>query len=109
MGAECCQFRLGPVISVELAPFARTGTVKLKRYTQTLFGQEYILLEYWPIPLGALSAESYLAAEPALGAAPAALMRVQSGDRVDLRLASLERIANSGLDEARHNFVEDVP
>jgi len=44
-----------------------------------------------------------------LGAALAALMRVQSGDRVDLRLASLERIANSGLDEARHNFVEDVP
>jgi len=39
-----------PVISVELAPFAHTGTVELKRYTQTLFGQEYICLEYWRIP-----------------------------------------------------------
>jgi hypothetical protein len=98
------------VISVELAPFAHTGTVELKRYTQTLFGQEYVCLEYWRIPLGALSADSYLTAEPVLGAALAALMRVQSGDRVDLRLASLERIAHSGLDEARQyllvNFVE---
>src|SRR6185437_7714772 len=99
-----------PVISVELAPFARTGTVELRRYTQTLFGQEYTRLEYWRIPLGALSAEHFLTAEPVLGAALAALMRVQSGDRVDLRLASLERIAHSGLDEARQyllvNFVE---
>ncbi len=80
------------------------------RYTETLFGQEYVRLEYWRIPLGALSAEHYLASEPVLGAALAALMYAQSGDRVDLRLASLERIANSGLDEARQyllvNFVE---
>jgi hypothetical protein len=37
-------------------------------------------------------------------------MRVQFGDRVELRLAALERIATSGLDEARQyllvNFVE---
>jgi hypothetical protein len=99
-----------PVISIELAPFASTGTVELCRYTEMLFGQEYIRLEYWRIPLGALSAENYLTAEPVLGAALAALMHSQSGDRVDLRLASLERIANSGLDPARQyllvNFVE---
>jgi len=69
-----------------------------------LFGHEYICLEYWRIPLGALSAESYLTAELVLGAALAALMRVQSGDRVDLRLASLERSADSGLDEARQDL-----
>ncbi len=100
-----------PVISIELAPFASTGTVELRRYTETLFGQEYIRLEYWRIPLGALSAENYLTAEPVLGRRPGcSLMHAQSGDRVDLRLASLERIANSGLDAARQyllmNFVE---
>jgi hypothetical protein len=99
-----------PVISIELAPFARTGTVELVRYSQTLFGQEYARLDYWRIPLGALNAEDYLKAEPVLGAALASLMHAQPGDRVDLRLAALERIANSGLDEARQyllvNFVE---
>jgi len=84
--------------------------VELVRYTETLFGQAYIRLECWRIPLGALSTENYLTAEPVLGAALAALTHAHSGDRVDLRLASLERIANSGLDEARQyllmNFVE---
>jgi hypothetical protein len=98
-----------PVISIELAPFARTGTVELVRYTQTLFGQDYARLDYWRIPLGALNAEEYVKAEPVLGAALASLMHAQSADRVDLRLAVLERIAGSGLDAARQyllvNFV----
>jgi hypothetical protein len=98
------------VISIELTPFARSGTVELVRYTQTLFGQEYARLDYWRIPLGALNAEEYVKAEPVLGAALAALMHAQSDNRVDLRLAALERIARSGLDEARQyllvNFVE---
>jgi hypothetical protein len=98
-----------PVISIELAPFARTGTVELVRYTQTLFGQDYAHLDYWRIPLGALNAEEYVKAEPVLGAALASLMHAQSADRVDLRLAVLERIAGSGLDAARQyllvNFV----
>jgi hypothetical protein len=98
------------VISIELAPFARTGTVELVRYSQTLFGQDYARLDYWRIPLGALNAEEYLKAEPVLGAALASLMHGEPGSRIDLRLAALERIASSGLDAARQyllvNFVE---
>ena len=97
-----------PVISVALLPFASVGSVALTRYSETLFGQEYAKLDYWRIPLYALTAEDYLAAEPLFGAALAALMRPRSGDRVDLRLAVLEKIAAGGLDEARQYLLVNL-
>ncbi|HEY8283447.1 MAG TPA: hypothetical protein VIJ28_03590 [Chloroflexota bacterium] len=99
-----------PVISLELAPFAARGTVELVRYSETLFGQSYARLDYWRIPLGALPALEYVAAEPVLGAALAALMRAGPEERADLKVAALERIVTSGLDAARQyllvNFIE---
>ncbi len=47
------------VISVALLPFSRTGDVRKVRYVETLFGEEYIKLEYWQIGLRGLSAEDY--------------------------------------------------
>ncbi|HVA88834.1 MAG TPA: hypothetical protein VNL71_03240 [Chloroflexota bacterium] len=99
-----------PVISIELAPFAKSGKVELVRYSQTLFGQSYARLDYWRIPLGALPALEYVAAEPVLGAALAVLMRAKPGERVDLKVAALERILAGRLDAARQyllvNFIE---
>lgn len=99
-----------PVISIELAPFAKSGKVELVRYSQTLFGQSYARLDYWRIPLGALPAQEYIVAGPVLGAALAALMRARPDDRVNLKVAALERVMASGLDAARQfllvNFIE---
>jgi predicted transposase/invertase (TIGR01784 family) len=97
-----------PAISVALLPFASSGGVTLTRYSETLFGQEYAKLDYWRIPLQALVAEEYLAADTPLGTALAALMRPRSGDRVDLRLAVLERLARGDIDEARQYLLVNL-
>jgi len=59
------------------------------------------LLAEQRIPLGALSAREYVAAEPVLGAALAVLMRARPEERVDLKLGTLARVQTSGLDAAR--------
>jgi len=96
------RLRVGhPVISVVLLPFARAGAVRRVRYSETLFGEEYVGLEYWQIGLRDLAADDYVAAELALGTALAALMRPGPGGRPDLKIAIIRRLRDSGVDDVR--------
>ncbi len=67
--------RRRPAISAVLLPFSGRGGVRKARYVETLFGEEYIKLEYWWIELPSLSAADYAAGASLLGVALAALMR----------------------------------
>lgn len=99
-----------PVISIALLPFTARGAIGLQRYTETLLGQEYTLVEYWQIGLAGLEASDYLHASSVLGPTLAALMRPGAGGKLDLKLAIVERLWASGLDEAHLllavNFLE---
>jgi len=90
-----------PIVSVVLLPFTRTGAVRRVRYTETLFGEEYIGLEYWQIGLRDLAAEEYVVADSLLGTALAALMRPGPEGRADLKIAIIRRLRDSDVDEAR--------
>jgi hypothetical protein len=68
------------VITVALLPFMTGRGIELARYVETAFGQDYIKLEYWRIPLRRLKADNYLAADPSLAIALAALMRPASDE-----------------------------
>ncbi len=51
--------RRRPAISAVLLPFSGRGGVRKVCYVETLFGEEYIKLEYWRIELPSLLAEDY--------------------------------------------------
>ncbi len=93
--------RRRPAISALLLPFSGRGGVRKARYVETLFGEEYIKLEYWRIELPSLSAEDYTAGASILGVALAALMRPGPSGRAELKIAIIRRLRESGLDEAR--------
>jgi len=93
--------RRRPAISALLLPFSGRGGVRKARYVETLFGEEYIKLEYWRIELPSLSAEDYTAGASILSVALAALMRPGPGGRAELKIAIIRRLRESGLDEAR--------
>jgi hypothetical protein len=95
------------VITVALLPFMTGNGIELARYVETAFGQDYIKLEYWRIPLHGLKAEDYLAAGPALGAAFAALMRPGSGGTVDLKYAITNRLDQGDIDEPTQHMLLD--
>jgi hypothetical protein len=95
------------VITVALLPFMTGRGIKLARYVETAFGQDYIKLEYWRIPLRGLKAADYLAAGPALGAAFAALMRPGSGGTVDLKYAIANRLDQGDSDDATRRMLVD--
>jgi len=93
-------------ISAALLPFGAVGGVRgvaKARYVETLFGDDYTLLEYWLIGLRDLTADAYVATGSPLAAALAALMRPQPGPegRANLKIAIVRRLRDSGLDEAR--------
>jgi len=98
------------VISIALLPFKDVGEVRLARYAETIFGQEYPYLDYWQVGLRGLAAEEYLATASALAPILASLMRPGSTGKVGLKVAIAERLRASGLDEARLylavNFME---
>ena len=98
------------VISIALLPFKDVGEVRLARYAETIFGQEYPYLDYWQVGLRGLAAEEYLATASALAPILASLMRPGSTGKVGLKVALAERLRASGLDEARLylavNFME---
>jgi len=85
----------GPVVGVR-------GVAKV-RYVETVFGDDYILLEYWQIGLRDLAADAYVATGSPLAVALAALMRPQPGPegRANLKIAIVRRLRDSGLDDAR--------
>ncbi len=93
--------RRRPAISAVLLPFSGRGGVRKARYVETLFGEEYIKLEYWRIELPSLLAEDYTAGASLLGVALAALMRPGPGGRAELKIDIVRRLRESGLDEAR--------
>ena len=99
-----------PAISIALLPFLDAGEVRLVAYTETIFGQEYHLLDYWQVGLRGLSADEYLTATPILAPILASLMRPEGLGRVELKVAIAERLRSSGLDDARLflavNFME---
>jgi len=99
-----------PVISIALLPFATRGGVSLAHYSRMAVGQQTAGVYYGRIAMRGLNAEEYLAGESLVGVALAALMRPPGGDTVELKLEILQRLAASGLDEARLfllvNFVE---
>jgi len=99
-----------PAISIALLPFLDAGEVRLVAYNETLFGQEYHLLDYWQVGLRGLSADDYLVATPILAPILASLMRPEGLGRVELKVAIAERLRASGLDDARLflavNFME---
>jgi len=99
-----------PVISIGFLPFAVRGGVTFAHYSCMALGQETAGVNYWRIAVRGLSAEDYLALPSLLGVALAALMRPPGDDKVELKVAILQRLAASGLDEARLfllvNFVE---
>ena len=96
------------VISAALLPFSRTGDVRKVCYVETLFGEEYIKLEYWQIGLRGLSAEDYKGAASVLGAALAALMQPGPEGRVELKIDIIRCLRESGLDEARLFLLVDL-
>ncbi len=93
-------------ISAALLPFGSVagarGVAKV-RYVETLFGEDYTLLEYWRIGLRNLAADTYVATGSPLAVALAALMRPQPGPegRANLKIAIVRRLRDSGLDDAR--------
>lgn len=99
-----------PAISIALLPFLDVGEVRLVAYTETLFGLEYHLLDYWQVGLRGLSVDDYLTATPILAPILASLMRPEGLGRVELKVAIAERLRASGLDDARLflavNFME---
>jgi hypothetical protein len=95
------------VITVALLPFMTGRGIELARYVETAFGQDYIKLEYWRIPLRGLKAEDYLAAGPALGAAFAALMRPSGGGTVDLKYAIANRLDQGDIDDPTRKMLVD--
>lgn len=90
-----------PAISIALLPFLDAGEVRLVAYTETLFGQEYHLLDYWQVGLRGLSADDYLVVTPILVPILASLMRSEDLGRVELKVAIAERLRFSWLDDAR--------
>lgn len=97
-----------PVVTIALLPFNVGKGIELARYTETAFRQQYIKLEYWRIPLRGLRAEDYLAAEPALGAALAALMRPATGSMVDLKYAIFSRLRQGVLSPGTRTMLLNV-
>jgi hypothetical protein len=95
------------VITVALLPFMIGRGIELARYVESAFGQDYIKLEYWRIPMRGLKADDYLAAGPALGAAFAALMRPGSGGTVDLKYAIANRLDQGDIDEPTQRMLVD--
>ena len=99
-----------PALSIALLPFLDAGEVRLVAYTETLFGQEYRLLDSWQIGLKGLSADEYLAATPILAPILASPMRPVGIEKVELKVSIAERLRASDLDEARLflavNFME---
>lgn len=95
-----------PVISIALLPFSRGG-IQVVRYSETVFGREYAKLDYWRIGLRSLPATEYLAAEPVLGTALAALMQRGTESKVDIRAAAAERVHTGKLDPARQTMLID--
>jgi hypothetical protein len=73
---------------------------EVAEYREDLFGLRLLLFRYHTVALARLPAEEYVGTSP-LGAALSALMgRERTRDRARLRLSMLERIVESGLDEA---------
>jgi hypothetical protein len=95
-----------PVISIALLPFSRGG-IRVARYSETIFGRKYAKLDYWRIGLRSLPATEYLAAEPILGTALAALMQRGLESKVDIRAAAAERVHTGRLDPARQTLLID--
>lgn len=90
-----------PVLSVAVQLRSGTPGLSLETYRQTLFGVTYRSLEYWQVGLRDLEATAYAHAVPVLAAALSALMQPGSEERGMLKFTLAQRIAASGLDEAR--------
>jgi hypothetical protein len=90
-----------PMISIALLLTGGTPGMTLEIYEETLFGQTYPLLAYWQIGLRDLKAADYAGAAQDLAIALAALMKPGSEGRAGLKLALLQRLKASTLDEAR--------
>jgi len=90
-----------PILSFALVLSPGTNGISLETFSETHFGVSYTFLTYWQIGLRDLRAADWIEAGPVLATALAALMRPDPGGRAYLRLTLLQRIRDSGLDEAR--------
>lgn len=100
------RLRLGRPVYPIVVYLSRHGIgLRRETYEETLFGEMICSMQYLAIGVPDLSAHQYMKAQTALGAAMSALMVTRADDAVELTVSALERIAASGLDEARQTLL----
>ena len=94
-----------------VAVYLRGGRSPLmeEQFVMKLFGQEQLRFRFPAVALARLEAREYVEKGGAVVAALASLMsRRRARETVDLRLSMMERVALSGLDEARKFLLQNL-
>jgi hypothetical protein len=97
-----------PVYPMVLYLTPGTDGLHKETYTEQVFDEEILRFGYHAIGLPDLSADEYLESENPFASALSALMHSSRWDRVRRKWLSLQRVATSGLDEARKSLLVNV-
>ena len=97
-----------PVFPMVLYLAPGTGGIAREIYTESLFGQEILTFQYAALGIPDLDADDYLAQANPLAPALAALMRASAAGRARQKQISLQRVATSGLDDARKFLLNNI-
>ena len=96
-----------PVFPVVM--YLRRGSgARMSEYRENLFGQELLLFRYHSVPLARLPAEEYVERGPLAAALSALMNRQRIPSPARLRIAMLERVAGSELDQALKYLLVNV-
>ncbi len=97
-----------PVFPIALYIVPGTGGITQETYTESLFGANILMFTYAAIGLPELQADDYLQSDNPLAPALSALMKPASLGRAAQKIASLQRIIHSPVDEARQVLLTNV-
>ena len=97
-----------PVFPVVLYIVPGTGGITYETYVESLFEKNILTFEYAAVGLPELKAEDYLENDNPLAPALSALMQPPALGRAAQKLASLQQVISSGVDEARQVLLTNL-
>ena len=97
-----------PVFPIVLYIVPETGGITYETYVESLFGSDILTFTYAAVGLPELKAEDYLENDNLLAPALSALMQPLSFGRATQKLASLQQVISSGVDEARQVLLTNL-
>ena len=101
------RFKL-PVFPVVLYLAPGTGGSTQETYTESLFGRDILTFHYGAVGVPDLDADDYLERDNPLASALTALMKASKEGRPYQKQVSLQRIATSGVDDARKMLLANI-